>query len=148
MSEALKVSKFTPKAPRIHTELVNPPQKLIMQAHSLEGAGSDFHCCTGQLNIKSTAQMQNKICLLNQKSKYTLENITTHSLLHPELCYSLPLPFSEPRLQPFCSENSGGGKEIHPWVCSAQSRDPGESHSPIFPTSGTASSRLASELPK
>lgn len=58
MSEALKVSKFTPKAPRIQPEMVNPPEELRTQAHSLETAGSDPHGCTGELNIKSTAHTQ------------------------------------------------------------------------------------------
>lgn len=89
MSEALKVSKFTPKAPRIQTEIVSPPEKLRIQAHSLETAGSDLHCCTGELNVKSTAHTQeNRICLLNQKSKYTLENITNNSLASEALLQS------------------------------------------------------------
>lgn len=104
--------------------MVNPPEELRTQAHSLETAGSDPHGCTGELNIKSTAHTQeNWICLLNQKPKCTFENLGNDSC--PELCYSHPLPFSEPRLQPFGNPN-WRGKETHLRVCSAQSRDPGE----------------------
>lgn len=59
------------------------------QAHSLETAGSDLHCCTGELNVKSTAHTQeNTICLLNQKPKYTFENITNNSLVSQALLQS------------------------------------------------------------
>lgn len=89
MSEALKVSKITPKAPRIQTEIGSPPEKLRIQAHSLERAGSDLHCCTGELNAKSTAHTQEKrICLLNQRPKYAFENITNKPLVSQALLRS------------------------------------------------------------
>lgn len=89
MSEALKVSKFTPKAPRIQTEIVSPPEKLRIQAPSVETAGSDLHCCTGSAAVKSTAHTQKtRICLLNQKPKYTFENITNNSLVSQALLQS------------------------------------------------------------
>lgn len=145
MLEALKVSKFTPKAPRIQTELVKSSRET--QNAGLESGDSRlwspllYRGGEPQVHCTHTAEQN---LPAESKPNYTLENIANNSLMSQALLQS-PLAVFRAQIAAFQQSKFNRRKEEAPLGLFSSELWPGEPHSPAFPSPEPGSSSLGSQ---
>lgn len=145
MLEALKVSKFTPKAPRIQTELVKSSRET--QNAGLESGDSQlwspllYRGVEPQVHCTHRAEQNLPV---ESKPNYTLENIANNSLVSQDLLQS-PLAVFRAQIAAFQQSKFNKRKEEAPLGLFSSELWPGELHSPAFPSPEPGSSSLGSQ---
>lgn len=140
------------KGEQIHARGSQNPNRTsqVLQRNSecrlrVETASSGLHCCTGQLNLKSTAHTHSRTefaCWI--KAQIALENITNNSLVSQALLQS-PLAVFGAQIAAFQQSKFNRRKQEAPLGLFSSELWPGEPHTPAFPSPEPGSSSLGSQ---